>query len=86
MAILDLPARRAILQTYLAGILATAIARGRPKIDIEYLMDAPLYPVGPGTMPKKGESGDCLSDPSNVETRNVWNGIVESSLYATGEF
>lgn len=85
MAVLEPPARRAVLKTYTAALFAMSIARGKPNIDVSYLMQAPLFPVGPGTTPKPGASRDCLSDPSDEATRGAWPSIVESALYATGE-
>jgi len=85
MSVLDAPKRRAVLRTYLLGVLATVIARGKPGIDIDYLMQSPLVSVAPGTMPKRGAAKDVLSEPGDEATRNGWGSIVESSLYATGE-
>jgi hypothetical protein len=84
MSPLDVPHRRVVLKTYLMGVLATTIARGRPKIDVEYLMGSPLIAVGPGTTPSRGSGKDGLSDAGNSSTRNAWTSIVESSLYASG--
>ena len=84
MVKLDEPERRALLTTYLAGMLSTVVARGKPKLDIDYLMSAPLYPVAPNSTPLKGQGGDVLSVPADVSTRNLWGSIIESSLYATG--
>ena len=85
MTSLSPPNRRALLRTYLLGILTTIIARGKPKPEFEYLMSAPLFPVPPRSTPDKGSAPDALGEPGDVETRNPWTSIVESSLYGTGE-
>ena len=56
-----------------------------PGIDVDYLMQSPLVSVAPGTTPERDVARDVLSDPADVQTRNGWGNIVESSLYATGE-
>lgn len=86
MTSLDPAKRRALLRTYLLGVLATVIARGKPKPNLGYLMNSPLISVPPGSTPKAGSAPEALSEPSDVKTRNPWMSIVESSLYGTGEF
>lgn len=83
MAPLDISHRRTVLRTYLLVVLLTALARGRPHIDFEYLMSANAYPVAPDSEPK--QSQDVISDPSDPEARNPWLSLVESSLYHHGE-
>jgi len=85
MAGIDAPRRRAVLRTYLLGVLSTVLSRGKPVPNLDYLMASPLICVPPGSTPQAGKH-DALSEPSDVETRNPWTSIVESSLYSTGEF
>jgi hypothetical protein len=84
MTPLSIPHRRTILRTYLLVLLLTALARGRPKIDFEYLMAGDLYPVAPHTEPKEWNLKHVISDPTNPEGRNPWLSLVESSLYHHG--
>lgn len=77
------PLRRILLRTYLLDVLLTAEARGRPQINLELLMSRSAHPVGPAPTP---EPKDTISDPRVVEGRNGWMALVESSLYAQGEF
>lgn len=83
MTPLDISHRRTILRTYLLVVLLTAMARGRPRLDFEYLMSANFYPIAPGSEPK--QSKDVISDPSEPAARNPWLSLVESSLYHHGE-
>ena len=85
MTPLSIPQRRTILRTYLLIVLLTAIARGRPQIDFEYLMSANPYPVGPNTGPEKWNKDHVISNPTEGEARNPWLSIVESSLYHHGK-
>jgi hypothetical protein len=85
MTPLSISQRRTILRTYLLIILLTAIARGRPKIDFEYIMSANPYPVAPGSEPKTWNKEHVISNPTNAEARNPWLSIVESALYHHGQ-
>lgn len=84
MTPLSIPHRRTILRTYLLVLLLTALARGRPGIDFDYLMSGRLYPVAPDTEPRHWNSKDVISDPTKSEGRNPWLSLVESSLYHHG--
>jgi hypothetical protein len=86
MTPLSISQRRRILRTYLLIILLTAIARGRPKIDFEYIMSANPYPVAPDSEPKTWNKEHVISNPTNAEARNPWLSIVESALYHHGMF
>ena len=85
MAVLSPQDRRVVLQTYLLSILITVMARGKPTIDVEYLMSFNPAPMAPGTRPNK-TGKDVIADPNDEATRNPWTSIVESSLYAEGSF
>lgn len=85
MSPLSIPQRRTILRTYLLIVLLTAIARGRPQIDFEYLMSANPYPIGPNTSPENWNKDHVISNPTEGEARNPWLSIVESSLYHHGK-
>jgi hypothetical protein len=85
MTPLSVSQRRTILRTYLLIVLLTAIARGRPEIDFEYLMSANPFPVAPDSAPKTWNKEHVISNPTLPETRNPWLSIVESSLYHHGK-
>ena len=85
MTPLSISQRRTILRTYLLIVLLTAIARGRPNIDFEYLMSADPFPIAPGSEPATWNKEHVISNPTRAEARNPWLSIVESSLYHHGE-
>jgi len=80
MAPLSISQRRTILRTHLLVVLQTALARGRPAINTNLLMNANPHPVAPGTEPEK--SKHVISDPRDPSTRNAWTSLIESCLYA----
>ena len=85
MSNLSPPHRRLILHTYLIIVMITALSRGRPHFNTDLIMSYNPYPIAPRTGINNSK-GEFLSDPSNEKTRNAWLSLVESSLYAEGDY
>ncbi|KAJ3975289.1 hypothetical protein EV361DRAFT_792631 [Lentinula raphanica] len=83
--VLENPAHKAmIVKAFLPVVLHLSLARGRPTIKPELLLevtDKPRPPYVSGIPYKTGER--CIGSPINDVDYNPWPALIEASLYST---